>query len=204
MEKIGILLGKMKKLEKVLKLLRYRDPTICGHFFRVSEIAGAIAKELNITDPYQLEIIKHGTFSHDVGKTFVPDGILLKEDVLSKDEWEIMKKHLDFGIQLAEVFLDEPDFLKIVFQHHEAFDGSGYPTGLKGEEIYIGARICAVADSFDAMHNGRIYSPPKTLEETLAEIDRCSGSRYDPAVVSAIHACAEEIEKNLYSERGAL
>jgi putative nucleotidyltransferase with HDIG domain len=201
MDKIGGLLKKAGKLERVLTLLRFRDPAICGHFFRVSQIALFIAGELGISDAYELEIIKHGTFSHDIGKTFVPDEILMKEDVLDPEEWEIMKKHLEFGIELAEVFVDDPDFLKIVFQHHEAFDGSGYPTGLKGEEIYIGARICAVADSFDAMHNGRIYCPPKSLEETLAEIKRCSGSKYDPEVVSAVYACAEEIEKILYSRQ---
>lgn len=200
MDKAEALLKKMEKLKSVLKLLRFRYPAICGHFFRVSEIAFALAKEMGVKDAYELEIIKHGAFSHDIGKVFVPDEILMKEDVLSPEEWTVMKKHLEFGLELAEVFVDDPDFLKIVVQHHEAWDGSGYPAGIKGKDIYIGARICSVADSFDAMHNGRIYSPSKNLEETVAEINRLSGSKYDPDVVAALNSCAEEIDKKFYLE----
>jgi response regulator RpfG family c-di-GMP phosphodiesterase len=159
----------------------YRDQSTSGHSKRVAYRTVKIAKEIGITGD-TLVSIEQGAFLHDIGKLRVPDRILLKPGKLTTDEWTVMREHPQYGRD----FLKEIDFLRgaceLVFTHHEKFDGSGYPQGLKGFAIPIGARIFAVVDAIDAMTYPRPYNRVVSLEEALAEIQRCRGSHFDPDV----------------------
>ncbi len=198
-KKKEILQNQTEKLELILKMLEFRDPHIYGHFFRVSRISVIIAEALGINNPFELETIKDGALFHDIGKVFIPDRILLKEGALTPEEYKLMRKHLDFGVEIIHTFINDPGVKQIVAQHHEAYDGSGYPSGAYGNDICIGARICSVVDSFDAIYHGRIYCAPKSLEESISEINKCSGKQYDPEVVAAFNDCVSAIDKELYS-----
>ncbi len=132
--------------------------------------------------------LRRGALLHDIGKIGVPDRILRKPGPLTEREWETMRSHPDLGARIiANIpFLEE--VATIVRAHHERWDGSGYPEGLAEEEIPLGARIFAVADGFDAMTSDRPYRRGRPLEEALAEVERCAGTQFDPAVVRAFRA----------------
>ena len=120
---------------------------------------------------------------HDIGKIGIPDGILLKPGPLSSDEWKIMRTHPDLGRRLVERIPFLRGAVPIVYHHHERWDGTGYPLGLRGEMIPLGARIFAVADAFDAMTFDRPYSVAISFEAARKEIARCAGTHFDPNVV---------------------
>jgi HD-GYP domain-containing protein (c-di-GMP phosphodiesterase class II) len=125
---------------------------------------------------------------HDIGKIGIPDAILLKPGPLSPDEWKIMRTHPEVGRRLVEDIPFLAGAVPIVYHHHERWDGNGYPEGLRGEGIPLGARIFAVADAFDAMTFDRPYSRAVTVEAAREEIARCSGTHFEPAVVSTFLA----------------
>jgi HD-GYP domain-containing protein (c-di-GMP phosphodiesterase class II) len=120
---------------------------------------------------------------HDIGKIGIPDAILLKPGKLTPEEWQIMRRHPEIGKKLIENIPFLKGAVPIVYHHHERWEGSGYPLGLRGEEIPVGARIFAVVDAFDAMTFDRPYSTAVSFEAAKAEIVRCAGSHFDPAVV---------------------
>ena len=121
---------------------------------------------------------------HDIGKIGIPDAILLKPGPLTPAEWKIMRRHPEIGRQLVEKIPFLSGAVPIVYHHHERWDGTGYPLGLRGEAIPLGARIFAVADAFDAMTFDRPYSRAISFEAARAEIERCAGTHFDPAVVA--------------------
>ncbi len=131
------------------------------------------------------ELLVNGAVFHDVGKIDIPDSILQKPGKLTDAEWEIIKKHPITGrdVVIAKGMTDIAD---IVAQHHERIDGKGYPMGLKGDEICIGAKIIAVVDAFDAMTSKRPYRPALPQSEALAELRAKSGTQFDPIVVEAL------------------
>jgi HD-GYP domain-containing protein (c-di-GMP phosphodiesterase class II) len=143
-----------------------------------------IAERLSLRGP-ELEEIGRGALLHDIGKIGVPDAVLLKPAKLTPDEWKEMRRHPDIGYDMIRSieFLNTP--AAIVLSHQERFDGRGYPRCLRGEEIHIGARIFAVADTLDAMTSDRPYRKGTTFENAVDEIDRCAGSQFDPEVVRA-------------------
>ncbi len=134
----------------------------------------------------QEEVLLAGILLHDVGKIFTPKEILFKPGPLSDEEWRIMRRHPVDGAEILEQIAGLKEMSKIVRYHQEAYDGSGYPEGLKGEEIPIGARIATVVDAFDAMVTDRPYRKGMTVEKALEELKRNRGTQFDPVVVDAI------------------
>jgi putative nucleotidyltransferase with HDIG domain len=171
-------------LEALGSALDYRDHETQGHSRRVAELSTQIAQALGIRGDL-LKCIYQGAYLHDVGKIAIPDSILRKPGPLTPEERQIMQSHVELGYQIIKPI----PFLKcaadIILAHHERFDGTGYPNGLAGEEIPIGARIFAVADTFDAMTSDRPYRKAGNQAAARAEILRCAGTQFDPVVASA-------------------
>jgi response regulator RpfG family c-di-GMP phosphodiesterase len=161
-----------------------REHETSDHSQRVVEYTTAIADRLGLRGP-ELEEIGRGALLHDIGKIGVPDAVLLKPAKLTPEEWKEMRRHPDIGYDMIRSieFLSTP--ATIVLSHQEKFDGKGYPRGLRGEEIHIGARVFAVADTLDAMTSDRPYRRGTTFENAVDEIQRCAGSQFDPEVVRA-------------------
>jgi HD-GYP domain-containing protein (c-di-GMP phosphodiesterase class II) len=175
-------------LESLVTALDVRDQETKGHSVRVAQHSLDIAKLLGIGDEEELLTIYRGALMHDVGKIGIPDAILLKPDKLTEEEWEFMRRHPALGYRiLAQVPYLRPA-AKIVLAHHERWDGFGYPRGLRGEEIPLGARIFAVCDTYDAIISDRPYRRGQSPDAALAEILRCAGSQFDPQVVEAFEA----------------
>lgn len=160
-----------------------KDPYTRGHSDRVSEYSVLIGSELGFDDK-TLHTLRIGGLFHDIGKIGIPDSILLKESKLNDEEYSQIKNHPSIGAHIlgdAKIF---NDIIPIVKHHHERFDGKGYPSQLKGSEIPILARITAVADTFDAMTSKRSYRDALSLDTVIAEIERCSGSQFDPEIAN--------------------
>ncbi len=174
------------------ELFRNLDHYTRAHSRRISRMAVIIARHMGIRDTDELRRLKLGILYHDIGKILISSKILDKPEPLSEKEYEIVKKHPEFSI--PHIFPELDDISKIILHHHEFWDGTGYPRGLKGKEICLGARICCLVDSFDAMRTGRIYSKKMSFPAALKQINRCSGGRYDPAVVEAFNKCARKLD----------
>jgi len=161
-----------------------REHETSDHSQRVVKYTEHIAERLGLRGP-ELEEIGRGALLHDIGKIGVPDAVLLKPAKLTPEEWKEMRRHPDIGYDMIRSieFLNTP--AAIVLSHQERFDGRGYPRCLRGEEIHIGARIFAVADTLDAMTSDRPYRKGTTFENAVDEIERCAGSQFDPEVVRA-------------------
>jgi putative nucleotidyltransferase with HDIG domain len=159
-----------------------RDKETEGHTQRVTDLTLKLASAMNITDS-QLTHIRRGALLHDIGKMGVPDSILLKTDGLTDEEWEKMRKHTDFAYDMLSSIRYLQPALDIPYCHHEKWDGSGYPRGLKGEQIPIAARIFAVADVWDAITSDRPYRKGWSKEQALEHIKEQSGKYFDPQVV---------------------
>ncbi len=172
----------------------YRDEGTAAHIMRMSNYAAALAKGLKFP-PGKIEIVLHASPMHDVGKIGIPDGILLKKGKLEDKEWEIMRRHTTIGSRILKE--SNSDFLKagevIAASHHEKWDGSGYPNGLKGEEIPHLGRICAVADVFDALTTKRPYKEAFSNEAAFDIIKKGRGTHFDPEVVDIFFEKIEEI-----------
>ncbi|HLS98306.1 MAG TPA: CHASE domain-containing protein [Porticoccaceae bacterium] len=174
----------MQTVGLVTNLVEMRDPYTAGHEKRVAEIAEAIGVELGL-DPWRLEGLRVGGYLHDVGKIVVPAEILTKPGRLSAVEYAIIQAHPVAGFDILKDVSFPWPVAQIAHQHHERIDGSGYPQGLKGEEILLEARIVTVADVIESMATDRPYRPALGVELALEEIARGAGSAYDPAVVEA-------------------
>ena len=178
-------------LEGLIAALDYRDAETQWHSRRVSLYARRLATQLGLSEP-ELTVIEHGALLHDIGKIGVRDRVLLKPGPLTSEEWTEMKRHPELGWAL----LQRVDYLRpasaIVLQHQEKWDGSGYPSSLRGEDIVIGARIFHVVDTLDAITSDRPYRKAKPFEHARAEIVRCGGTQFDPAIVEAFLAVAPE------------
>jgi response regulator RpfG family c-di-GMP phosphodiesterase len=169
-------------LQALGSALDSRDVGTEAHSRRVHGYALATAREHGVPEG-DLADLAHGVLLHDIGKIGIPDAILLKPGKLTPEEWQIMRRHPEIGKKLIENIPFLKGAVPIVYHHHERWEGSGYPLGLRGEEIPVGARIFAVVDAFDAMTFDRPYSTAVSFEAAKAEIVRCAGSHFDPAVV---------------------
>ena len=178
-----------EQLEKAylesIEVLRYtveaKDPYTRGHSDRVSEYSVLIGKKMGLSDD-ELKTLQIGGLFHDVGKIGIPDSILLKEAKLTDDEYSQIKNHPTIGAHILQNATIFKDIIPIVKHHHEKYDGNGYPGRLKGEEIPFMARIAAVADTFDAMTSKRSYRDPLSLDIVKAEIEKYSGTQFDPEI----------------------
>ena len=183
------------RLELIMSALRRRDEQTCAHSVRTARLCVAAGRRMGL-DPAELLTLALGALLHDVGKIKVPDAILHKPGRLTDEEWVTMRRHPEDGRRILEGigFLEGAGAL--VVQHHERWDGTGYPAGLRGESIAPGARLLAVADAFDVMTHDRDYRAPMSRAAALAELERCAGSQFDPRVVSAF--------RRFYVARGPL
>ena len=175
--------GERATLTALHDLIFARDPGTGAHSERVRRYALAVARTHGLTEA-ETRDIEHGVVLHDIGKIGIPDSILLKPGPLTPDEWKVMRTHPEVGRRLVEHIPFLAGAVPIVYHHHERWDGSGYPEGLRGERIPLGARIFAVADALDAMTFDRPYSRAVSFEAAREEIGRCAGTHFDPAVVS--------------------
>ncbi len=162
-----------------------KDAATEGHCDRMDQFAIQTGEKLGLGGQSLVDL-SYAAYLHDIGKVRVPDEILGKEGQLTTEEWEEMRRHPEYGAEI----LCEKDFLhgaaEIVKSHHERYDGSGYPEGLKGDEIPIGARIVAVADTYDAMTSQRTYQQePLSKSEAIEELRKHAGTQFDPKVVEA-------------------
>ena len=171
-------------LEALGSALDTRDIGTEAHSRRVHGYALATARAFGVVSPMMRDLA-HGVLLHDIGKIGIPDAILLKPGPLTPEEWKIMRTHPEIGRRLIERIPFLRGAVPIVYSHHEKWDGSGYPCALKGEDIPLGARIFSVVDAFDAMTFDRPYSKAVPFDTAKAEIKRCAGTHFDPAVVTA-------------------
>ncbi len=172
-------------LRALVTALDSRDEETQGHSLRVVQYSLELAELFGWGNKEQLKILEYGALLHDIGKIGIPDAILKKPGELTKEEWEVMRTHPEVGYKILHniEFLEEA--ARFVLHHHERFNGTGYPAGLKGEDIPIPSRIFVVVDTFDAMTTKRRYRDAATFKEAINEIKRCSGTQFDPQVVEA-------------------
>lgn len=178
-------------LEALMEALDMRDTETQGHSRRVSEYTVTVARQLGVTEP-ELTQVRWGALLHDVGKIGVPDAILRKPGKLTPEEWIEMRKHPELGRRILSTIKFLDGAIPIVYCHQERFDGTGYPRGLQGEQIPLGARIFAVVDTLDAMTMNRPYRKALPYETAYEEVVRFSGTQFDPRVVEAFLTIPKE------------
>ena len=165
-------------------IVEQRDPYTAGHQERVANLSVAIAQDLNLSEE-QISGIRMAGMIHDIGKMKVPAEILSKPTKLSHIEFDLIKSHAETGYRILETIAFPYPVAKIAYQHHERINGSGYPQGLKGDEILIEARILAVADVVEAMASHRPYRPALGIDAALKEIEKNRGIFYDNTIADA-------------------
>jgi HD-GYP domain-containing protein (c-di-GMP phosphodiesterase class II) len=181
-------------INALLRALTERSPELSGHLEDVAEFATRVAASLGVQGA-ELNDIRRAAQLHDVGKVAVPESILTKPGPLDESEWEFVRRHTLVGEKIlgAAPALVRPAAL--VRATHERFDGAGYPDGLAGEEIPLGARVIAVCDAFDAMTRDRPYRAARPVVDAFAELRRGAGTQFDPAVVEAFFAVLAEDQR---------
>ena len=180
-------------LEALARTVDRRDGMTGGHSLRVADYSRVIGARILGGDGRQLQVVEYGALLHDIGKIAVPDAILRKNGPLTDEEWQVMRRHPELGYEILYGIAFLTDSLPIVRHHHERYDGCGYPDGLTGDQIPIGARIFSIADAFDAMTSDRHYRRALPLDQTVDELKRHSGTQFDPAVVEVLEDVAEHL-----------
>lgn len=186
-------------LEKLGDAIDLRDLETSGHSKRVTAYTIALARHVGLSLD-ESRIIARGAFLHDIGKIAIPDTILRKPGPLSEKEQQIVRDHCKRGFEMVKNIPFLADAADIVYAHQEHYDGSGYPRGLRGEEIPIGARIFAVADALDAITSDRPYRRGSGFDVAREEIQRCSGTQFDPTVVQVYSELPVELWIDLRTE----
>ncbi len=174
----------LRTVQALVAAVEAKDPYTRWHSTNVAKYAVAIAREMGLS-PTRLEELHIASILHDVGKIGISERIISKPDRLSKDEFDIMKDHPAHGIRILDPIGFAPAITDAIYQHHERFDGTGYPVGLEGESICLAARILSVADTIDAMVSERPYRGMISGEEVLRELEREAGKQFDPAVTES-------------------
>ena len=178
-------------LQALTAALETRDAETHGHSERVVTFGLRLGREYGLSAP-SMKALEFGSLLHDIGKIGVPDAILRKPAKLTDEEWERMREHPIHGQQILRGIKFLEGAAKVVAQHHEKWDGSGYPLGLKAEDIDICARIFSVADAFDAITSDRVYRKGRPYEAAAQELDEWAGRQFDPKVVEAFHRVPPE------------
>lgn len=168
-------------IECITCALDAKDPYTAGHSQRVSDMATKVCELIGLKESH-IERIHIAAHLHDIGKIGVPDAVLNKTERLNDEEWEAIKKHPSIGAEILSKSHHLTEVKDIVLSHHERFDGTGYPQGLKGEEIPVGARIIAICDSIDAMTSTRSYRKAHDFDFCYQEIEKNLGKMYDPVI----------------------
>ena len=171
-------------IKTLISVINAKDRYTYGHVERVVAYAQIIADKLQLSENDK-KILIYGAYMHDIGKINISKDVLIKKMKLTKDEWEVLKQHPANGVEIIKSVKSLKMLIPLIISHHEKYDGTGYPNGLKGEEIPYLARILTVIDSFDAMTSNRPYNNRKTYDEGLIELERCSGTQFDPEIVKA-------------------
>ncbi len=177
----------LKSITVLAAAVETKDAGTIGHAQRVAETTKAIARALGMSGK-ELERIEYAALLRDIGKAVVPHAVLNKSDPLTVQEWGIVKSHSKLGAEMVAAVPFLADCANLVLHHHEYWDGTGYPDGLKGEDIPLGSRILAVTSDYDALISDRPYhrDEPMKPEEAIKAIEEGSGSKYDPMVASVM------------------
>ena len=178
-------------LKALVQALETRDFETHGHSERVVTFSLRLGYELGL-EKEALRDLELGALLHDIGKIGVPDAILRKPAKLNEEEWAKMKLHPIHGQKILRNIKFLEGAARVVSQHHERWDGAGYPYGIRGEDIDIGARIFAVVDAFDAMVSDRVYRQGRPYKDALEELERCAGTQFDPLIVEAFKVIPKE------------
>ena len=186
-------------IDCIMSALDARDTYTAGHSQRVSDMALVVCDLIGFkeSDRQKIHIAAH---LHDIGKIGIPDYVLLKEEKLTNEEWEIIKKHPEIGAEILSKSKHLMELKDIVLHHHERFDGKGYPSGLRGEQIPVGARIIAICDSIDAMLSNRCYRKANNLDHCYNEIQKNLGKMYDPVIGTYVLDNWKQVVEELYIE----
>jgi putative two-component system response regulator len=171
--------------------LEAKDASTHLHCERLVEYATALAAHLGLPRT-AMETVRLGACLHDIGKIAIPDSLLRKQRGLDEAEWAVLRRHSEIGAAILHDVDGWHAVRRIVLHHHERFDGGGYPDGLRGARIPVGARIVCAVDAWDVMLSGRVYSPPRSPEEAVAELRRMRGLQFDPDVVDAFLDLVED------------
>ncbi len=180
----------------LIRLLDLKAPFNAGHSVRVAEMARYVARELRMTEDGVRKVYL-AALLHDVGMIMIEDMILTKQDKLTPEEQRQIKDRTSMAEQVLKPIVDDEEVLKYLRHHRERFDGSGYPDGLKGNLIPLGARVIAVVEAFDAMTNGRPYRLPRTPQEAIEELERCAKTQFDPQVATVFADLYNRVFRNL-------
>jgi len=167
----------------IIAMLELKDPHTKGHSERVAKYSVALARKVGKFSEQELNTLYYSCLIHDIGKMQVSDDILTKPDRLTENEYEVVKMHTIFGVNAIKGIESLQPCIDIVRNHHERWDGTGYPDGLKGEEIPLLTRIAAIADAFDAMTSHRAYRAALTPDEAYSRIIRGAGTQFDPGLI---------------------
>jgi diguanylate cyclase (GGDEF)-like protein len=173
------------------KAVDARDTYTGSHSERVGELSAKVATRLGL-DAEQVELTRLAGSLHDLGKLAIPEEILRKPGTLTDSERLVLERHPQIGFRMLDSLGVDP-VADLVLHHHERWDGAGYPDGLRGEQIPLGARIIFVTDAYDAMTSDRVYRPKRSAQAALAELERCAGTQFDPGIVAAF---AEELGRS--------
>ncbi len=176
-----------------------KDTCTSSHSDEVAVISKALSVQIRL-NPDECRALHIAGHLHDIGKIGIPDSILKKKGKLTDEEYEVVKKHPVIGSEIVSpvlVFSGENGIAEMILYHHERFDGKGYPAGLKGRNIPFGARIIAVADTLSAIMQDRPYRQAMSFNHALKEIERCSGTQFDPVVVNALMEISDKVQKYL-------
>ena len=202
-EKLESTLGNLRKaiggtIQAIVQVVEMRDPYTAGHQRRVADLARSIATEMGLP-PDVIEGIRIAAAIHDIGKVAVPAEILSKPGKLTQNELELIKDHSLTGFDILKHVEFPWPIAEIIYQHHERLDGSGYPRGLKGDDVLLEARIIALADVVEAMASHRPFRPARGIDAALDEIEEHRGTLYDPEVVDT---CVTLFREKRYTLNG--
>jgi HD-GYP domain-containing protein (c-di-GMP phosphodiesterase class II) len=178
-------------LEALVTALEVRERETKMHTRRVVLYSMALAQKMGLSEDQVFEL-QRGAWMHDIGKIGVPDAILNKPGPLYEEEWAQMQRHPELGVDILEGIIFFKGAIDVVGASHEKYDGTGYPLGLKGEQIPLGARIFALADALDALTSDRPYRKAQSFQAAYKEILRCRGTQFEPQVVDAFMSISEE------------
>lgn len=183
-------------IKAIMGALDAKDSYTSGRSKRITFYSTEIAKKLGLSS-IDIGKVELAGMLHDIGMIGVSDDVLYKIDDLTQEEYDEIKEHINYSVKILEDIKQFKDVVEIIKCHHENYDGSGYPAGLRGEEIPVGARIIAVGDAFDSIISDRVYRQKNNYEEALEEIKKGSGSHFDPVIVRAFCECYEHIVQTI-------